>query len=59
VLLGMEEATGPFRSYSQLAVERVLAVAFGNELVGWSPTIGIFPYVAQAVETRASSSLRK
>jgi len=28
----------------------VLAVALGNELVGSSPTIGIFPYVAQAVE---------
>jgi len=28
----------------------VLAVAFGNEVVGSSPTIGIFPYVAQAVE---------
>ena len=54
MLLEMDEATGLFRSYSQqaltLAVECVLAVALGNELVGSSPTIGIFPYVAQAVE---------
>ena len=32
------------------AVERVLAVAFGNNYVGSSPTLGIFLYVAQAVE---------
>jgi len=54
----MDEATRLFHSYSQqaltLTVECVPAVALGNELVGSSPTIGIFPYVAQAVETRAS-----
>jgi len=31
-------------------VQRVPAVAFGNNYVGSSPTIGIFLYVAQAVE---------
>jgi len=31
-------------------VESVLAVAFGNNYVGSSPTIGIFLYVAQPVE---------
>ena len=32
------------------AVQRMLAVAFGNNYVGSSPTIGIFLYVAQPVE---------
>ena len=37
--------------YLALAVENVIAVAFGIRYVGSSPTIGIFLYVALAVES--------
>ena len=45
--------------YLALAVENVIAVAFGIRYVGSSPTIGIFLYVARAVETHVSTSFQK